>query len=96
MNKTQLIEQVAELTGLSKADAQKAVDAVFGIITKSLSAGIQVALLGFGVFGVKQRAARIGRDPRTGNELKIPAAKVANFKPGKVLKDAVNTETCAV
>jgi DNA-binding protein HU-beta len=91
VNKTQLVDSVAEATGLSKADAQKAVDAVFGTITKALVQRDQVSILGIGNFGTKQRAARTGRDPRTGGVLQIPAAVVAFFKPGKVLKDAVNS-----
>lgn len=91
MNKTQLIDSVAETAGLSKSDAQKAVEAVLEVITKALKEGDKVSLLGFGNFEVKNRAARTGRDPRTGGVLQIPAANVASFKPGKVLKEAVNT-----
>lgn len=91
MNKTQLIDSVSEIAGLTKTEAQRAVDAMLDSIIKTLSQGEQVALLGFGTFGVKKRAARTGRDPRTGGVLQIPAATVANFKAGKVLKDAVNS-----
>jgi DNA-binding protein HU-beta len=90
VNKTQLIDSVAEVTGLSKSDSQRAIDATIEVITKALIEGDQVALLGFGQFGVKARAGRMGRDPRTGNPLEIPPTKVAGFKPGKALKDAVN------
>jgi len=90
VNKTQLIDAVAETTGLSKMDAQRSVEATIDAITKALATGDQVALLGFGTFGVKKRAARSGRNPRTGGVLHIAAATVANFKAGKALKDAVN------
>lgn len=91
MNKTQLIDSVSEIAGLTKADAQRAVDAMLDSITKSLAQGDQVSILGFGNFTVKKRAARTGRDPRTGGTLQIPAAIVASFKAGKALKDAVNS-----
>ena len=96
MNKTQLIDSVAEATGQSKIDAQKAVDAVFSTITKALALGDQVSILGIGTFGTKNRAARTGRDPRTGGALQIPAAVVAFFKPGKVLKEAINSGTAVL
>lgn len=90
MNKTQLVDSVAQITGLSKVDALRAVEATFDTITKTLAMKEQVVLVGFGSFGVKKRAARIGRDPRTGGALQIPEAMVAFFKAGKALKDAVN------
>lgn len=90
VNKTQLVDSVAETSGLSKAESQRAVDATIEAITKALVGGDQVSILGFGNFVVKDRAARTGRDPRTGGPLQIPATKVAGFKPGKALKDAVN------
>jgi DNA-binding protein HU-beta len=90
VNKTQLIDSVAEAAGLTKLEAQKAVDALFSTVIQALAAGDQVTILGVGTFGTKKRAARTGRDPRTGGVLQIPAAVVAFFKPGKVLKDAVN------
>lgn len=96
VNKTQLVDAVAQATGQSKADALRAVDATFDTITKSLAAKDQVALVGFGTFGAKKRAARIGRDPRTGGALQIPEAIVAFFKPGKGLKDAVNVPSAEV
>jgi DNA-binding protein HU-beta len=90
MNKAELIEAVSAQTSLEKADAAKAVDAVFDVITSALKAGDTVALVGFGTFNVKTRAARSGRNPRTGETIEIPATKVPGFKAGKGLKDAVN------
>ncbi|PDM41077.1 HU family DNA-binding protein [Parageobacillus yumthangensis] len=89
MNKTDLINAVAETSGLSKKDATKAVDAVFESITEALRKGDKVQLIGFGNFEVRERAARKGRNPQTGEEMEIPASKVPAFKPGKALKDAV-------
>ena len=88
-NKAQLIETVAEKTGLTKKDATVAVDAVFGSIQDFLEKGDTVQLIGFGNFEVRERAARKGRNPQTGAEIEIPASKVPAFKPGKALKDAV-------
>ena len=88
-NKAQLIETVAEKTGLTKKDATVAVDAVFGSIQDFLEEGDKVQLIGFGNFEVRERAARKGRNPQTGAEIEIPASKVPAFKPGKALKDAV-------
>ncbi len=90
MNKGDLIEVVADKAGLSKADAGRAVDAVVGAVTKSLKKGKQVSLVGFGTFSVKRRAARQGRNPRTGETIQIKASNVPGFKAGKALKDAVN------
>jgi DNA-binding protein HU-beta len=90
MNKTELVAAVAEKTGASKKDSEKLVSAVFETITNALVAGDKVALVGFGAFEVKERPARIGRNPRTKEEIKIPATRAAAFKPGKALKDAVN------
>jgi DNA-binding protein HU-beta len=90
MNKAELIDAVSGQTGLAKAEATKAVDAVFDSITSALKSGDTVALLGFGTFVVKARAARPGRNPRTGETIEIPASKVPGFKAGKALKDAVN------
>ncbi len=90
MNKAELIDAVAENADISKAAATRAVDTVLESITTSLQKGEQVALIGFGTFSVKDRAARTGRNPRTGEPLEIPAAKVPSFKAGKALKDAVN------
>ncbi|GEN31816.1 DNA-binding protein HU-beta [Cerasibacillus quisquiliarum] len=89
MNKTELINAVAEKTDLSKKDAGKAVDAVFETVMDSLSKGEKVQLIGFGNFEVRQRSARKGRNPQTGEEIQIPASKVPAFKPGKALKEAV-------
>ena len=89
MNKSELIETVAGSAELSKAAASKAVDAVITAITDALQGGDQVTLIGFGTFSVRDRAARTGRDPRTGKPLKIKASKIPAFKAGKALKDAV-------
>lgn len=90
MNKGDLIEAVSNETGLSKADASRAVESVFSVITDALKNGEQVSLVGFGAFTVKTRAARTGRNPRTGDTMQIPASKVPGFRAGKALKDAVN------
>jgi len=90
MNKGELIDAVAGSADLSKADAARAVDAVFNSITGSLKQGDSVAMAGFGTFSVKKRAARNGRNPRTGETIFIPASNVPGFKAGKALKDAVN------
>ncbi|MFC4735904.1 HU family DNA-binding protein [Bacillus daqingensis] len=89
MNKTELINAVAEKADLSKKDATGAVDAVFDIITGALEKQEKVQLIGFGNFEVRERAARKGRNPQTGEEIEIPASNVPAFKPGKALKDAV-------
>jgi len=90
VNKNDLIASVATGAGLSKADAEKAVDAVFDSITNSLKGGQEVRLVGFGTFVVTKRAATEGRNPRTGEKIAIPASKQPKFKAGKALKDAVN------
>ena len=90
MNKTDLIEHVAESADLSKADAARAVDAVIGSITKALKKGDSVTVVGFGTFQVRERAARTGRNPKTGDTINIAASKNPAFKAGKALKDAVN------
>lgn len=90
MNKNDLIAQVAETAGLSKADSTKAVEAVFDSIAAALQDGGEVRLVGFGTFAVSTRAASEGRNPRTGAKIKIPASKQVKFKPGKGLKDTVN------
>ncbi|ACI98654.1 HU family DNA-binding protein [Rhodospirillum centenum] len=90
MNKNDLVAAVAEAAGLSKADANKAVDAVFDGITSALTKGDEVRLVGFGTFGVAERAASEGRNPRTGEKISIPASKQPKFKAGKGLKDALN------
>lgn len=89
MNKTELINAVAEASELSKKDATKAVEAVFESIMEALKNGDKVQLIGFGNFEVRERAARKGRNPQTGEEIEISASKVPAFKPGKALKDAV-------
>jgi len=91
MNKSDLIQSVVDSTGLSRAEATKAVDAVLDSITSTLSQGLAVSLVGFGTFSVKARAARAGRNPRTGEALQIPASNVPGFKAGKGLKDAVQS-----
>ena len=90
MNKQELIGEVADVSGLSRADAAKAVDAVFDGISRALKKGDEVRLVGFGTFSVTTRKATTGRNPRTGEEIKIPASATPKFKAGKVLKDAVN------
>ena len=90
MNKNDLISSVSDGSGLSKADAGKAVDAVFESITGSLKSGTEVRLVGFGTFSVSRRAASQGRNPRTGEPIQIPASNQPKFKAGKGLKDAVN------
>ena len=90
MNKTELIAAVAESTELSKASAGKAIDATLDAITNALKSDDKVTLIGFGTFEVRKRAARTGRNPRTGKTIKIKASKSPAFKAGKSLKDAVN------
>ncbi len=90
MNKAELIDYVAKETALTKADAQKAVEAVFAGITTTLQQGNEARFVGFGTFAVSSRAATTGRNPRTGEAIKIAASKSAKFKAGKELKDAVN------
>ncbi len=90
MNKAEFIESVADTAELSKADAGRAVDAMIAAITKTLKKGDSVTLVGFGTFDVRKRGARTGRNPRTGEEIKIKASNNPAFKAGKALKDAVN------
>ena len=90
MNKSELIDAIAADADLSKADAGKALDATLATITGALKAGDAVSLVGFGTFQVKDRAARAGRNPQTGAEIQIAAAKVPSFKAGKGLKDSGN------
>jgi DNA-binding protein HU-beta len=90
MNKGELIDAVSGTTGLAKADATRAVDAVLDSISGALKAKDTVAIVGFGTFAVKTRAARSGRNPQTGATIQIPASNVPGFKAGKALKDAVN------
>ncbi|PWG61431.1 HU family DNA-binding protein [Spiribacter halobius] len=90
MNKSELIEAVAQSADISKSAATRAVDAFVSSVTDALKEGDQVTLVGFGTFTVRERAARTGRNPRTGASINIPASKVPGFKAGKALKDAVN------
>lgn len=90
MNKSELIDHIAESADISKADAGRALDALVDAIKITLKKDDTVTLVGFGTFSVGKRAARTGRNPQTGAEIKIEAAKVPKFKPGKGLKDAVN------
>ncbi len=90
MNKSDLIAVVAEATGISKSEATNAIDATFDVIADALKNGDDVRLTGFGSFGVAERAARQGRNPRTREPVKIAASRQPRFKPGKRLKDAVN------
>jgi DNA-binding protein HU-beta len=90
MNKQELISSVADAAGLTKADAGKAVEGVFDAITGSLKKGDEVRLVGFGTFSVSKRKASTGRNPRTGEPMKISASTQPKFKAGKGLKDAVN------
>jgi DNA-binding protein HU-beta len=90
VNKSELIEHIAKQADISKAAAGRALEAIVGGIRISLKKGNEVTLVGFGTFMVGKRAARTGRNPRTGASIKIKAAKVPKFRPGKALKDAVN------
>ena len=92
MNKAELIAVVAEKSGLSKKDTEKAVNATIDTITDSLKEGDKVQLVGFGVFEVKERAARLGRNPKTKEQINIPASSVPVFKAGKAFKDAVDAK----
>ena len=90
MNKTEFVAAVAEEAKLSKKDAQEAVNAFITVVTKALKKNDKVQLVGFGTFEVAKRAARTGRNPQTGKEMKIKASKAPKFKAGKALKDALN------
>lgn len=90
MNKSQLVDSVAKKSGLTIKDSTAAVNAVVDSIKDALASGDTVTLIGFGTFLVRERAARNGRNPRTGEIVKIPAVKVPAFKPGKTFKDVVN------
>ncbi len=90
MNKSELIDQIAKSADISKAAAGRALDAAIGAVKTSLKKGQMVTLVGFGSFYVGKRAARTGRNPRTGAAIKIKAAKVPKFRAGKALKDAIN------
>ena len=90
MNKNELIASIAAATGLTKTDSTKALDAFINSVAKALKEGKEVRLVGFGTFGVSERAATTSRNPRTGETIKIADRKVAKFKPGKALQDSVN------
>jgi len=90
VNKTQLVDKIAENADISKASAGRALDAFIDAVSDTLKSGDQVALVGFGTFSVRERSARTGRNPQTGEEIQIAAAKVPGFKAGKALKDSVN------
>ncbi len=90
MNKTELIDEIAKAADISKASASRALEAVIDSVTATLKQEGTVTLTGFGTFAVSARAARTGRNPRTGEEIQIAASKVPKFKPGKALKDALN------
>ncbi|MGK2231135.1 MAG: DNA-binding protein HU-beta [Colwellia sp.] len=90
MNKSELVAKIAEGADISKASAGRSLDSLIAAITEELENGEQVALVGFGTFSVKDRAARKGRNPQTGAEIQIAAAKIPSFKAGKALKDSCN------
>ncbi|MGB0848004.1 MAG: HU family DNA-binding protein [Thiolinea sp.] len=90
MNKTEMIDAVSAKSGLTKADADRAYKAMVEVVSEQLAKGDQISLIGFGTFLVRERQARSGRNPRTGETIKIDAAKIPAFKAGKALKDAVN------
>jgi len=90
VNKTELVEHIAKATDTSKAAAARSLDAMVDAVRKTLKKGGTVSLVGFGTFAVGKRSARTGRNPRTGDTIKIKAAKVPKFRPGKGLKDAIN------
>ena len=90
MNKSELIDHIAKTADISKAASSRALDAVIGAVKTTLKKNGTVTLVGFGTFSVAKRAARPGRNPKTGEPIKIKSAKVPKFKPGKGLKDAVN------
>ena len=90
MNKAEFVSAVSDAAGLTKVEGGKAVEAVIDVIKKALKKGDTVALVGFGTFVVRKRAARTGRNPRTGLQIKIKASKNPSFKAGKALKDAIN------
>ncbi len=90
MNKSELVDAIAEGADISKAAAGRALDATLDAIGDALRKGDQVTLIGFGTFLVRERAARVGRNPRTGESMTIAAAKIPSFKAGKALKDTVN------
>ncbi len=90
MNKSELVSAIAEASGLTKADSEKALNATTEAIKNALAKGKSIQLIGFGTFSISERSARTGRNPQTGKEIQIAAKKVAKFKPGKALDEAVN------
>lgn len=90
MNKSDLINSIAEESGLTKADAGRALDATISSVSSALKSGDSISLIGFGTFSVKERSARTGRNPQTGETIQIKASKIPSFKAGKTLKDSVN------
>lgn len=90
MNKTELIDTTANNAGMTKTDVQKTLEAMLDTITREVRRGEKVALTGFGTFELRKRAARTGRNPQTGEQMRVPASKAPAFKPGKAFKDAVN------
>ena len=90
MNKGDFVGAVADAADMTKADAERAVEAMFKVVKKALKSGDSISLVGFGTFSVRKRAARTGRNPRTGDTVKIKASKIPAFKAGKGLKDAIN------
>lgn len=90
MNKAELVDEISKETGLTKKDSEAALKSFIGVVSKELSKGDDVQIIGFGTFSVGERAARSGRNPKTGETIKIAASKSPKFKPGKALKDAVN------
>lgn len=90
MNKSEVIDNIAQLTSQSKADSERALEAFVKTVSDSLARGDEVKLIGFGTFAVSERSARVGRNPQTGAEIQIPARKAATFRPGKELKSAIN------
>ncbi|HNV07945.1 MAG: DNA-binding protein HU-beta [Alphaproteobacteria bacterium ADurb.BinA280] len=90
MNKGDFVGAVADAADMTKADAERAVEAMFKVVKKALKSGDSISLVGFGTFSVRKRAARTGRNPRTGDTIKIKASKIPAFKAGKGLKDAIN------
>jgi integration host factor subunit beta len=92
MTKADLVEEVAKATDMTKKDSEKLVEIVFDSIIESLKKGDKIELRGFGSFRVRQRGSRRGRNPKTGAPVSVPAKRVAYFKPGKELKDLINTE----
>ena len=89
MNRGEFVAAISEQSGLTKADTDRAIEAMFKVVKKTLKSGDSISLVGFGTFVVRKRAARTGRNPRTGDTIKIKASKVPAFKAGKALKDAV-------